>query len=97
MIERIVASIIRVFWFFDKSKSISSLKPSLPPRKSSLDNYSSLGLTISEELGKKQTDKITDIPMLYSIDKLQFPWTVKALNVFIHTRDKNLHWCQRPG
>ena len=73
MIERIVASIIGVFWFSDKSKSISSLKPSLLPQKSSLDNYSSLGLTISEELGKKQTDKITDIPMLYSIDKLQFP------------------------
>ena len=55
-------------------------------------NYSLLGLSILEELGNKQTDKLTGIPLcfIYTIDKLQYLWTVTFLNVFIHTRDKKL-------
>ena len=53
-------------------------------------NYSLLGLSVLEELGNKQTDKITDIPLLHRIDKSQYLWTVTFLNVFIHTRDKKL-------
>ena len=38
-------------------------------------NYSLLGLSILEELGNKQTDKLTGIPLcfIYTIDKSQYP------------------------
>ena len=94
MIQRIVASIIRVisvFWRTDgRIGKFFKTETIFTPREIFPQNYISLGLTISEELGNKQTDKITDIPLLHRIDKSQFPWTAKALNVFIHTRDKNL-------
>ena len=55
-------------------------------------NYSLLGLSILDELGNKQTNKLTGIPLcfIYTIDKSQYLWTVTFLNVFIHTRDKKL-------
>ena len=64
MIQRIVSSIIRVFFGFPANgwSNPNVFKPEtiFTPREIFPQNYSSLGLTISEELRKKQTDKLTD-------------------------------------
>ena len=82
MIQRIVAGIVSVFFGFPANgwtnPEVFQPKAIRIPRKIFPQNFSSLGLTVLEELGNKQTEKLTVLMFLLIAKEIQLKFQQKT-------------------